>query len=301
MTSRRQFLQVSSATALAACGGVAPEVEGPAPATFSKALGAQLYTLRFVLPDDPAGVLGKLAEIGYEEAEVLQIGFSELKPMITGAGLKPKSMHLMPPVVTGTWGDMEKPADSTIEAAAEIAAGAGIGYLVMPYLLPGDRGSDLDHYKKLAEKLNAAGAVSKAAGLGFAYHNHAFEFEPMGESTPFDTLVAETDPDTVGLELDVFWVSVAGHDPAEVLRKYPGRVPLVHLKDKAAGQAVQFNEKVTPETFKEVGNGSIDFASVVAACADAGVEYYFVEQDQTTGDPLASLRQSYDHLRSIAV
>ena len=301
MTSRRQFLQVSSAAALAACGGSAPELEEPAPATFSHALGAQLYTLRYILPNGPAEVLKNLAAIGYEEAEVLQAGFSELGPLIADAGLKPKSMHLLPSVVTGTWGGTEKPADASIEAAAEIAAKAGIAYLVMPYLPPDDRGTDLDHYKKLAEKLNAAGAAAKAAGLGFAYHNHAFEFEPIGDSTPFDTLLAETDAATVQLELDVFWVSVAGHDPAETLRKHAGRVPLVHLKDKAAGLVSQFNEKVTPETFKEVGNGSIDFAAVLAAAQEAGVEHYFVEQDQTTGDPLASLRQSYDHIRSLAV
>ncbi len=301
MTSRRQFFQVSSAAALSSCGGSAPEVEEPASPTFSHALGAQLYTLRSILPNGPAEVLKKLAAIGYEEAEVLQAGFSELGPLIADAGLKPKSMHLLPPVVTGSWGEMEKPADSTIEAIAEIAAKAGISYLVMPYLFPADRGTDLDHYKKLAEKLSAAGAAAKAAGLGFAYHNHAFELEPIDGSTPLDTLIWESDPASVQLELDVFWVSVAGHDPAETLRRHAGRVPLVHLKDKAAGLPPQFNEKVTPETFKEVGNGSIDFVSVLAAAEEAGVKHYFVEQDQTPGDPLASLRQSYDHIRSITV
>jgi len=301
MTTRRRFLQVASASGLAACSGPAPEVEETPPPTFSHTLGAQLYTLRYILPDGPAEVLKKLAAIGYEEAEVLQAGFSDLGPLIADAGLKPKSMHMLPPVVTGSWGDMEKPADASVEAVADIAATAGISYLVMPYLLPVDRGTDLDHYKKLAEKLNAAGAAAKAAGLGFAYHNHAFELEPIEGSTPLDTLIAETDAATVQLELDVFWVSVAGHDPAETLRRHAGRVPLVHLKDKAAGLATQFNEKVTPETFKEVGNGSIDFAAVLAAAKETGVKHYFVEQDQTQGDPLASLRQSYDHIRSLAV
>jgi sugar phosphate isomerase/epimerase len=76
---------------------------------------------------------------------------------------------------------------------------------------------------------------------------------------------------------------------------------LVHLKDKAPDTPQQYNEKVAKEAFREVGNGSLDFAAILEACESAGVQHYFVEQDQTPGDPLASLRQSYDHLRHLSV
>jgi sugar phosphate isomerase/epimerase len=99
--------------------------------------------------------------------------------------------------------------------------------------------------------------------------------------------------------MDVFWVSVAGQDPVEMLKQYKGRVPLIHLKDKATGTAVQYDEKVPAATFKEVGSGSLDFLAVLRAAEAAGVKHYFVEQDQTPGDPVDSLRKSYEFLRKV--
>jgi sugar phosphate isomerase/epimerase len=162
---------------------------------------------------------------------------------------------------------------------------------VFPYLPPAERGG-LDVIKGLAEKLNRAGEKCRGAGLNFCYHNHAFEFEPISGTTPVQVLADNTDKKLVGFEADLFWVSVAGHDPVEFLKKMSGRVPLIHLKDKAEGTKVQYNESVPKTAFKEVGHGVIDWAKVLDAAASAGVQHYFVEQDQTPGDPVESLRQS---------
>lgn len=157
----------------------------------------------------------------------------------------------------------------------------------------------MDVFKSLAQMLNTSGKRAKALGLKMCYHNHAFEFEPLtGGTLGLDVLMNETDKSAVSLELDIFWTSVAGHDPVALLKKYSGRVPLLHLKDKAQGLATQYNEKVPPETFKEIGNGSIDIPVVLSTANSAGVRHYFVEQDQTSGDPIASLRQSYTYLQS---
>lgn len=299
---RRRFLAAAASLGIAACGPPSePETEPDTPepqSGFSKPLGAQLYTLRSVLPDDPAGILNRLAEIGYTEAEVLQADYEAQKPLLADAGLAAKSLHLISHVVTGQWGDSEKPAHATPEAVAEWLQGTEVDYVVLPYLRENERPTDLDGYKALAEKINAAGKVFESAGLGFAYHNHAFEFQPMGETTPLATLMAESE---VGLEMDVFWVSLAGDDPVALLHEYSGRVPLVHLKDKAAEAQQQYREGAPAGYFKEVGAGVLDFRAILAACEAAGVEHYFVEQDQTPGDPLASLKQSYDHLRSLEV
>src|SRR4051812_9132509 len=84
-------------------------------------------------------------------------------------------------------------------------------------------------------------------------------------------------------------------------RSTQGRVALVHLKDKAAGVPAETNEaKVAATTFKEVGSGSLDFRAILKAADAAGVEHYFVEQDQTPGDPVASLKKSYDYLQQLA-
>ena len=174
----------------------------------------------------------------------------------------------------------------------------GFSYAVFPYVQISDRGG-LDKIRALAEKLNKAGEKCHAAGLTFCYHNHAFEFQPTEGTTPFDVLVESLDPKLVGLELDVFWVSVAGHDPVETLKKLSGRVHLVHLKDKAQGTPVMYKESVPASAFKEVGSGVIEWPAVLSAAKAAGVAHYFVEQDQTPGDPLESLRQSFTYVSKL--
>ena len=138
-------------------------------------------------------------------------------------------------------------------------------------------------------------------GLKICYHNHAFEFGPMESSAPFQVLIGGTDKNLVGLELDLFWVSVAGHDPAEMLRTHAGRVRLVHLKDKAGSIPLLYKESVLMNTaFKEVGRGVLQIRrKILRAAESAGVEHYFVEQDQTPADPLQSLRESAAYLRNL--
>ncbi len=184
-----------------------------------------------------------------------------------------------------------------IDEVAGVLKEKGFTYMVMPYVPPANRGG-LDVFKKFADILNKVGEKANAAGLKLCYHNHAFEFEPMGGTTGLDLILKETQKSLVSLELDIFWVSVAGHKPVELLKRYSDRVALLHLKDKAASlAAAQFNEKVPPATFKEVGHGSIDIPAVLAEAKKIGVTNYFVEQDQTPGDPLVSLKESFDYLK----
>jgi sugar phosphate isomerase/epimerase len=191
-----------------------------------------------------------------------------------------------------------KGKDDDLSRAFAHVKKSGAGYAVFPYLPPADRGG-LDAIRRLAETLNRAGEKCRAEGLQFCYHNHAFEFEPMQGTTPLEVMMNNTDKKTVGLELDAFWVSVAGHDPVEILKKYAGRVHLMHLKDKAQGTPVMYKEAPGKAAFKEVGNGVLDWPKILRAAADAGVEHYFVEQDQTPGDPLDSLRQSIEFLKKL--
>lgn len=150
-------------------------------------------------------------------------------------------------------------------------------------------------FKQMAAMLNKSGKLANENALSLCYHNHAFEFEPRDGTTGLEIMLSETDPALVSLELDIFWASVAGHNPVDLLQKYSGRVRLIHLKDKAKGIATQYNEKVPPATFKEIGNGSLNIPAILAAADSAGAQHYFVEQDQSP-DPIASLRQSYQYL-----
>jgi sugar phosphate isomerase/epimerase len=250
-------------------------------------LGVQLYTVRDIIGANPATVLKAIQDIGYREVEATYGNLNQIWSALKETQLKPISIHLD----TALFFE----GGSKLDAAIADVKQRGFEYVVLPYIPPEQRGG-LDVFKKLAETLNKAGEKAKAAGLTLCYHNHAFEFEPMQGTTGFELLLKDTHKDLVSLEMDVFWVSVAGHDPVALLKKYSNRVALLHLKDKASGTAVQYNERVPKETFKEVGNGTVDIPAVLVAAKKSAVRHYFVEQDQTAGDPIDSLRQSYKYL-----
>ena len=244
-------------------------------------LGVQLYTVRNIIGSDPAKVLKEIRDIGYGEVEATADTLKEAWTAIQNSGLKAISVHLN-----------TNPTDAELADAKS----KGFEYAVVPYIPPAMRGG-VDVMKKLAANLQAAGKRAQAHGLQLCYHSHAFEYEPMDGTTPLQILMGETQPDAVKLELDIFWAAVAGHNPVDLLKTYSGRVPLLHLKDKEKGVPAkpQYNENVPKDTFKEIGNGSIDIPAVLTAANAAGVNHYFVEQDQTP-DPIASLRQSYTYL-----
>jgi sugar phosphate isomerase/epimerase len=254
-------------------------------------VGVQLYTVRTVMPQKPTETLKALDEIGFREAEATYAGLDTIWSALKATRLNPVSIHLDSTLVT-------KGKDDDIARTFDELKKRGFSFAVFPYLPPAERGG-LDVIRAVADKLNHAGEKAKSAGLRFCYHNHAFEFEPMEGTTPFQVMLDRTDKNLVGLEMDVFWVSVAGHDPVELLGKLPGRVPLLHLKDKERDTPVMYKESVAKTAFKEVGHGVIDWPKVLAAAQSAGVSHYFVEQDQTPGDPVESLRQSFAYVSKL--
>ena len=156
-----------------------------------------------------------------------------------------------------------------------------------------------ENMRRLSETLNKVGERANAVGMGLCYHNHAFEFAPLGSTTIFDRMMTETDPKLLQIELDIMWVKVAGLEPAAVIEKYGSRVALLNLKNVAPGMPPQFSEQVPREAFLEVGAGAIEIAPFMRAAAKAGAKHYFVEQDQTPGDPLVSMKGSIEYLKKL--
>ena len=135
--------------------------------------------------------------------------------------------------------------------------------------------------------------------MQFCYHHHAFEFGPKEGSRPIDVFLERLDRNLVKFEMDVFWVSVAGQDPVALLEQWKGRVALMHLKDKAPGLKTHFSEDLSANAFREVGLGTLDFEKIVEAARQAGVQHYFVEQDQVAEDPVESLQQSFHAMEQL--
>lgn len=286
---RRHFLQTTLASSLS-IPAFALEAENP----YRKEIGIQLYTLRNQIKEDVAGTLKAVADAGYRQVE--PYGFPNAGDMIAAAkdnGMKVNSSHF-------AWESVTQPDKEGVPPFAEILSGAkdaGLTHLVIPYVHAHNR-ENLDGYRVLAERMNKAAVEAKGAGIQLAYHNHAFEFQPMeGGTSGYDVFVEEFAPE-MQFEVDVFWVVVGGKDPSALIRSLKGRVSQLHLKDLAKGTTVPNYGKLPNEAFKELGNGMIPMEPIIEAAADAGVAHCHVEQDQSP-DPIASIGQSMTHLESL--
>ncbi|MEM8891136.1 MAG: sugar phosphate isomerase/epimerase [Bacteroidota bacterium] len=274
--------------------------------TYFEHLGIQLYTLRDAYNQDAENCLRKIAEIGYKEVEYHSIALlGNHAQLLKELGLKVSSSHFMPPYLTGKWEayGLPKPEDPSFQSQLDLAAEHGVEHLVMPMLLPQERGN-LDHYKGLAELFNSCGERCNQLGIKFCYHHHNFEFEPLEGFSPMELFLEQTDADLVSFELDIFWVAVAGKDPIEFMKKYGDRIKLLHLKDLKAGVTPNFNTIHTamnmPEIFLEVGNGVLDIKRILQLAREIGITHAYVEQDSSP-DPMRSVKTSYQFLEELGL
>lgn len=288
--SRRLLLQLSG---FAAVSAFAKQPLAP---------GVQLYTVRNELLKQPWATVRAIAEIGYREAEMLRDQVKPLAPLLKRVNLTPISMHFETPLLTGNWeawqhADMPAvEAGVTYDRCVSLARDHGFRYIVFNYLAPEER-LGLDFYQSLAAKLNAAAYKAKSAGLQFCYHNHDFEFQPKPGGRPIDVLLKHLDRELIRLEVDTFWVSMAGINAAAFLREHADRVELVHLKDRAKGTPIHYDIATVPkETYRELGSGDLPLRDILDALSRTNVRHLFVEQD-FSNDPIASLRQSYGFLQ----
>lgn len=290
MASRRSFLKASS---LVAAGSL---VKFPAFAYDKNFIGLQLYTVRDAMAADPAGTLAKVAAIGYNSVEGATYTGSQKFYGMTPAefvaqlkqnGLMMPSAHYRLGEETANGNPVKGTMLHEWEKAVEDAAAVGIRYMVCAYLSAQERG-DINHYKKFATELNKAGETCKKAGIQFCYHNHDFEFVNIEGQKPYDIILNETDKDLVKMELDLYWVNKIGVNPVDLFAQNKGRFPLWHVKDM---------DNTPDHAFTEVGNGTIDFKNIFTHAKDAGMKYFFVEQDRTPGDPFDSIKKSIAYIK----
>ncbi|HEX5580818.1 MAG TPA: sugar phosphate isomerase/epimerase [Gemmatimonadaceae bacterium] len=243
-------------------------------------IGLQLYTVRREMAQDVERTLQRVAEMGYREVEFA--GYfdhspAEVRAMLARHGLRSPASHVPYERIERDWA-----------AALDEAAAVGHEWVVVPWL-DAKRLTTVDDWRRVAERLGAAGVAARAAGLRLGYHNHDFEFRPVEGAegrVPLDLLLADTDPESVDFELDLYWMVRAGHDPLAWYARHPGRFRLAHVKDSAGA----------PEhRMVDVGRGTIDFVRILPAAARAGTTHFFVEHDDPA-DPLASARASIAYL-----
>lgn len=296
MTTRRKFLQNALAGGIAAgaVGSWGRAALGAGRLAWPGPIGLQIYTVRELYAKDTLGTLKQVAGAGYKEVELAgflppHLPVAKIKDNLSQAGLTAVGGHYPLPKTADDW----KPWVDRAHA------------LGLHYTGTSNTNSlTADGWKKLAATFNACGKLSKPAGVQFTYHNHIREFEKLGGTNGYTILLTECDPSLVKMEMDIFWITYSGQDPLVWFRKYPGRFPLLHIKDLKKGVAVNpdaFPSPHGPNPFAPVGQGRIDWVRVFEHVKEAGAKHIFVEQDQCDGSPIAAITESYKYLRHLRV
>jgi sugar phosphate isomerase/epimerase len=308
--SRRGFLIMGTLLGAGAMG--APDTR----AFFRRTglgIGLQLYTVGDDLKRDFEGTLATVSKIGYRTVELAGLadhGVEDWRRALNRVQLKCPSIHVSPHSKTGVSLD-------ELGALAETAHALGIGTIVCPTFniperfsltpLPGESSAKLaarlgasmtqDDWEWNADYFNKKAAGLKPYGLRFAYHNHNVEFAPVGDGTGLDQLIRNTDPALVTFEMDAGWVVAAGADPVALLAAHPGRFSAMHVKDVKASTQPNFAFQQDP---CEVGQGIIDWKTLLAKAYQANVRQFYVEQEPPFSRPrLESVRISFDYLNAL--
>ena len=286
MTDRRDFLKLLGATA--AAGAFLPKTAFASGADLLSAnasirrIGVQLYTVRDAMQKDGVdATLARIAGLGFREVEFA--GYygrtaAQIRDSLKTHGLTSPSTHVQLSQLSGP--DFPK----LVETATTI----GHKSINLAFLMPADRGS-VEKYNSHADVMMAAQEIAKKSGITIAYHNHDFEFEPLGNTNGYEILLQRTKNSGVQFEMDLYWMSVAGKDPVSFWTRYPGRFPMVHLKDNAGPPG---NE------MRPVGSGTINFAALLGKRRVAGIQHYYVEHDNPA-DPWVSLTSSVAYVKKL--
>ncbi|WP_347567243.1 sugar phosphate isomerase/epimerase [Sphingobium sp. BYY-5] len=279
-------MKMNRRTMMMGAGGLAalagqPFLTGAATAAQIRTIGLQLFTVREIFATDPVGTLEKIAKIGYREVEYGGGGYDAmdhklLRSTMDRLGLKSPSIHVGYDALLDRF-----------DASVTMAKTLGADTIVLPYMVDKHRNADawqvaIANFNRFAEQL-------KKEGLGFAYHNHDFEFtvKPDGVSL-FDRLVKETDPALIKIELDLYWAIYAGQDPQALIRSLPGRIYSYHVKDMRADRSMT-----------SVGTGTIDFGDIFKLNAVSGARHFYVENDQAPAPYIPDITKSFQTLRTL--
>ena len=243
-------------------------------------IALQLYSVRDDMEADFEGTLKKVKELGYDGVEFAGLygrSGKEVRDLCAELDLIPISAHV-------PFTDMiEDP--SLLETYAEI----GCKFVVIPYLTEEYRPGS----PRFQEVIDGAALLGKKAnelGMILAYHNHDFEFTKIGDAYAIDVLYSEVPASLLQAQFDTCWVKVGGEDPAAYVRKYAGRVEILHLKDFVGSKTenmyalIGIDEDEKKDThgkfeFRPVGSGVQDFPAILKAAEESGTKWVVVEQD----------------------
>lgn len=251
-------------------------------------IGIVSYTYREEFKEDVPATLDKIKELGFDNIEISNlfgITAKEFRQLLDERG-----------IVCTSYGVGYDYLLENTDQAAEDAKTLGADYVRVAWITH-EPPFDLEDAKKAVKDFNKVGKALSDQGLTFCYHNHGYEFRPYKKGTFFDYIVENTNPEHVGFELDILWAFHPGQDPAQLIKKYPDRFKLMHVKDLKKGVKGDFSGSTPQENDVALGTGQIDIASVWEAAKESQIEYFYIEDESPHID--TQVPQSLDYLKSL--
>ncbi len=236
-------------------------------------IGLQLYSLRNQFAKDVPGTMAKVKAMGIQQiegGETYGLSFNEYIKLLAQNGLSMVSFGA----------DFDRLAKNP-QFVADQARSYGSKYVVCFWIPHTGDEFTLDDAKKAVLVFNEAGKVLANSGLSLCYHPHGYEFRPFENGTLFDYLVTNLDPRFVNFEMDVFWIKQPGQDPLALLKKYPNRFILMHLKDRKPGTPNDPNGHADDESNVVLGKGDVGIADIMKEAKKIGVKYFFIEDESS--------------------
>ena len=256
---------------------------------FKGPLGVQLYTFRVLAQKDPVAMLDTVRKLGFtmvEGGSTYGMSMERYLDVLKERGLRTTSM------LAGY--ERFRDSSDAIIAQAKALGASYVGIAWIPHQAP-FKESDA---RKAITDFNVFGRKMKDAGLQFVYHNHGYEGHKYGDGTLLDLIIRETDPELVKLEMDVLWTWVPGIDPVALIRKYPGRFKLMHIKDVKPGiPRGSLTGNLPEEQQAPPGEGQVPWAAVLEAAQKDGFEYYYIEDE--TPEPLVGVPKTITFLERL--
>ncbi len=278
MISRRAFLAAAATLPVAA------------QSKFRAPVGTNIYSFRYLAEKDLPATLSLIRELGFREVEVGELYGrtpSEFLKLLKTAGLRATS-----------FGVAYTALDKDLATVAAQAHTLGAEYVVCSTIPHSAKHLTAKDCPPAAEHLNRWGKSLAASGLHLCYHTHGTEFDPSADGTIFDTLAKLCDPAYANFEMDIFWIVYGYQDPVQLLRRYPGRFPLMHVKDIRKGTKLGGSPAdVREEESVPLGTGVVDVRAALIAAQTAGVKHYYLEEEAV--DALPQIRQSLSYLAGL--
>ena len=240
--------------------------------TIPSRVGVVSYTYRHSFQKDVAATLDTIRQLGVTNIEFSNLfgrTANDIRQMLDSRGMQCTSYGV-------GYDELMNQTDRVINNANILGA-----RFVRVAWIPHDTktGFNLADAERTVQDFNRVGQLLKDAGLIFCYHNHGYEFRPHGKGTLFDFIVANTKRELVSFELDVLWAFHPGADPAQLIRQYPDRFRLMHVKDLKKGVKGDFSGTTDPNNDVVLGTGQIDIATVIEAARQSNIDYYYIEDE----------------------